>query len=319
MEASEALRILEALADGMDPESGEVFPSDSPYRRPDVTSALFTAARALDRVSPMSKGLPFGLQSPAPRQHTERSLEHARAKYPETDYHPLLITEVTRMQHDRYCIAAYDIHAGKMVRPLRPRGDNWIFDEFQPPYLPGQLVNVAPSGIAHGLPPHCAEDMVIRAGMDVLESWTSMELYTALLPMSGRTVAQVFGRRLVGDRYVIEGTCCPSLGGVRVARRRLHFRANSSNRLRLHLDDTDGVAYPLPVTCDRLRSLFEPEGGRYGIEEANAWLERMAPDEPVILRTGLTRGYAGNEGEFDPRRCYLQINGIVSRQPYPTV
>ncbi len=50
MELSEALRILESLADGIDPHTGEVFPNDSPYQRPQVVRALFLAVRALERL-----------------------------------------------------------------------------------------------------------------------------------------------------------------------------------------------------------------------------------------------------------------------------
>jgi glutathione S-transferase len=49
MELFESLKILQALADGADPETGEVFPADSPYQRPQVVRALMTAVRALER------------------------------------------------------------------------------------------------------------------------------------------------------------------------------------------------------------------------------------------------------------------------------
>src|SRR5437773_2029786 len=84
------------------------------------------------------------------------TLDAARSRYPSHAFHALLITEVTQMRHGHFCIAAYDIHARRMVRPLRPRGENWIFDEFQSAYRPGQLVNVK-SWLAcpDGLHPHC--------------------------------------------------------------------------------------------------------------------------------------------------------------------
>ena len=50
METIEALRIIEALADGVDPNSGEVFPEESPYQHPQVVRALFRAIEALKRV-----------------------------------------------------------------------------------------------------------------------------------------------------------------------------------------------------------------------------------------------------------------------------
>jgi len=49
MEQVQALTIVRSLADGVDPESGEVFPPESAYQRPQTVRALFAAAEALDR------------------------------------------------------------------------------------------------------------------------------------------------------------------------------------------------------------------------------------------------------------------------------
>jgi hypothetical protein len=47
MERTEAIQIVQALADGRDPRTGEAFPPDSPYQSVQVTRALFFAARSL--------------------------------------------------------------------------------------------------------------------------------------------------------------------------------------------------------------------------------------------------------------------------------
>ena len=54
MDESKALSIVSALANGVNPLTGEVFPSDSPYQAPDVVRALFVAARVLEQSSPPS-------------------------------------------------------------------------------------------------------------------------------------------------------------------------------------------------------------------------------------------------------------------------
>ena len=46
MDDSKALGIVSALASGVNPFSGEVFPADSPYQSPDVVRALYAASRA---------------------------------------------------------------------------------------------------------------------------------------------------------------------------------------------------------------------------------------------------------------------------------
>jgi len=49
MEPNQALAIVRSLAEGVDPESGELFPRDSAYQRPQTVRALYAAAAALDQ------------------------------------------------------------------------------------------------------------------------------------------------------------------------------------------------------------------------------------------------------------------------------
>ncbi len=55
MNQSEALSVVRSLANGVDPESGEVFPPDSPYQRAATVRALFVAAEALERSERFSR------------------------------------------------------------------------------------------------------------------------------------------------------------------------------------------------------------------------------------------------------------------------
>jgi hypothetical protein len=48
MQREHALKILNALANGVHPATGEVFAIDSPYQHPDTVRALFEAVRALE-------------------------------------------------------------------------------------------------------------------------------------------------------------------------------------------------------------------------------------------------------------------------------
>lgn len=66
MDEAKALTIVAALADGINPLTGEVFPLDSPYQSPDIVRALFLARAALDakgRARPRS-GLPDNAGKP---------------------------------------------------------------------------------------------------------------------------------------------------------------------------------------------------------------------------------------------------------------
>src|SRR3954469_20554522 len=48
MERQQVLKILNALANGVHPATGEVFAADSPYQHPDTVRALFEAIRSMD-------------------------------------------------------------------------------------------------------------------------------------------------------------------------------------------------------------------------------------------------------------------------------
>lgn len=50
MDAAQALALVRSLANGVDPETGEVFAPETPYQRPQVVRALYEAASALERI-----------------------------------------------------------------------------------------------------------------------------------------------------------------------------------------------------------------------------------------------------------------------------
>ena len=49
MELGKAISIIKALSDGVDPYTGEQYPSDSPYQMPDTVRALALAITALEK------------------------------------------------------------------------------------------------------------------------------------------------------------------------------------------------------------------------------------------------------------------------------
>lgn len=51
MEREQTLKILNALANGVHPATGEVFAADSPYQHPDTVRALFEAVRTMESVA----------------------------------------------------------------------------------------------------------------------------------------------------------------------------------------------------------------------------------------------------------------------------
>jgi hypothetical protein len=55
MDINEALKIIRSLADGIDPQTGELFPAASPYQTPQVVRALFTAVKSLEQIEEKQK------------------------------------------------------------------------------------------------------------------------------------------------------------------------------------------------------------------------------------------------------------------------
>jgi len=49
METDKSLEIIHALANGVDPHTGEEYSADSPYQHPQTVRALFMAVEALER------------------------------------------------------------------------------------------------------------------------------------------------------------------------------------------------------------------------------------------------------------------------------
>lgn len=45
MDREKAYSVIEALANGMDPTTGEIFPTDAPYNNPEIIRALFYVLR----------------------------------------------------------------------------------------------------------------------------------------------------------------------------------------------------------------------------------------------------------------------------------
>ncbi len=84
-------------------------------------------------------------------------------------------------------------------------------------------------------------------------------------------------------------------------------------KLRLELRDSDGVTYNLPVTSDELLHIFSPSDNEafFGVDEANEWLSVNPPRTELIMRIGLARGWIGGDANWNPPRCYVQLNGII--------
>jgi hypothetical protein len=51
MDATEALKIIRPLSEGVDPYTGEIYPQNSPYQNPETVRALYSAVSALEKMA----------------------------------------------------------------------------------------------------------------------------------------------------------------------------------------------------------------------------------------------------------------------------
>ncbi len=97
MELSNALPILRALADGVNPVTGEVFPDHSPYAEPRTLRALYSALEVVEReverekrreALPKNFGKPWG----------EAEDKELRARYENDETLPAIARRLERTQ-----------------------------------------------------------------------------------------------------------------------------------------------------------------------------------------------------------------------------
>ena len=246
------------------------------------------------------------------------TMEQLKQRYPAGQFHPVVITEVTRMHHGHFCVAGWDIHAGQMVRPLQPSGAHWELRNGQLPFRVGEVIHCHPAHREHGSPPHSHEDFLLLKIPGALKQFNEKETFDLLQRTVDTSVRKMFGQHLIDDKYIPDGAECRSLGAVCVQRRNVRFiKGYRPGKLRVELYDSDRILYDLPVTCEALLHAFSQEQpnskSHSGHDAANQWLQVTRSDQPVMLRLGLARGWEGSDGTWNPKRCYLQLNGIICR------
>ncbi len=127
METAAALKIIQQLADGIDPQTGKAFGADSPYQHPDTVRALFVALRALDA--------PPAPAAPASRQRAAATDENApsnsgkpwsddedKALAAAFDAGKKILELATAHRRSRFAIEARLAKLGKIEPPANMRG-----------------------------------------------------------------------------------------------------------------------------------------------------------------------------------------------------
>jgi len=217
----------------------------------------------------------------------------------------ILITDVTEMSGDNFCVAGWDAANKRMVRPL-PDGGNWpqtliVKHKIQP----GTVLTAEPKGTANGGFPHRTEDTPIDpASITTIQS--SPNWVGADAPDVSTNVSDAFSNNLQWNKifrgihqgvYVPTNTQCSSLAAVNVDKSNINFVEPFGKLLAVFGDGS--ARYQLSVS-----SHIHKKGWREGgVEKATSLLPNRSK---LHVRVGLARDFEGQPG-----RCYLMVNGIL--------
>ncbi len=232
------------------------------------------------------------------------SLSSIRKSFANATHRAVVVTEVTRMQQGMVCVAALDLATGDMVRPLQSDGSNWEEDKWVPDHLAvGNVLNLEPTGQPTGTVfPHASEDYRVTR-IRKLGAIPTADLFALCDETADASVEAIFGA-LHAEKYVVAGTHVRSLGCVMVDAASIRL-SDMFDKMQLSWRDGEGIWHNVPVTELAAKSAGDASDG---IADIRSRLD--AGHDRVALRLGLARAWS-NDGEFDPSRCYLQLNGIV--------
>ena len=206
------------------------------------------------------------------------------------------------------CVAALDIHAGTMVRPLQGDGSNWEEAKWVSTgyMVVGHVLSLEPAPSGHPAYPHASEDYRV-ATVRSLALASADDLYEACRETADDHVESIFGGALVDGKYVVADQKCRSLGCVMVPRGKLKA-SEFYGKVQISYRDAQSVWHNFPVTELTTKNVGGPDAGAAAL---NARLAASSFFKPVALRLGLARAWDGGNQAYDPKRCYLQANGII--------
>jgi hypothetical protein len=124
MEKIDALKIIQQLADGLDPHTGKAFGADSPYQHPDTVRALFVALRALDAPpAPAAKPRAAATNENAPSNAGKPwSDDEDKTLVAAFDAGKKILELATAHRRSRFAIEARLAKLGKIEPPANLRG-----------------------------------------------------------------------------------------------------------------------------------------------------------------------------------------------------
>lgn len=230
----------------------------------------------------------------------------------------LIITDVTRMQEGRVCIAGYD-EGGNCIRPVLP-----------PPgihestlYLHGYLIvfpfAVVEYDILHprSQPPHTEDYQYDPKSVRLVGRLTEGQKQALLGKTLFKSLSEIFEVPIHTDigYYVMDGQGPRSLGTIQPRQVIKVFYEEGTEgkwRYRLSFVDGEGTNYRLTITDLAWRYYCDHQRGEgHTPTEISSRLTSQLKNNYIFLRIGLARGW-----EKYPDRCFLQITGVYMFPDY---
>jgi hypothetical protein len=232
---------------------------------------------------------------------------------------PVVITEVTRMQEGRVCIAGYD-QQGHCLRPvLPPPGihESTLYAGSRPIIFPSAKVEFAFTQPAPQ-PPHTEDIRYDPAAVRLIERQPEDRWHKMLQATVSSSVAAIFEQPIHSEHgyYLMAGRGSRSLGTIRPARilRTIHefSQDNKKWKYRIGFVDNEQATYWLTVT-DLAWRYFHDRQRQNGCAPADIASEMtvLLKSREILLRIGLARGW-----EEHPDRCYIQLTGVYTFPDY---
>ena len=207
----------------------------------------------------------------------------------------LIIVASTFMDQDEIfeCVMAWKKVEKKLLRPVtNVKKHSWRLGTFT---LGLTYEFVIRDSTPKSAWPHKHEDIVVHEsplsrGVQLREP----ELYKMLVHSSRTFVSDIFPPdEMKEKRYIEEFTKCPSVGILRCEVRNIEIYKDDSKYKCKIFPDLD-----FPVTAQNRESL-RPN------------LADCTPESSLLVLLGLARPFAGNKNNFNPRRCYILVIGII--------
>ncbi len=232
---------------------------------------------------------------------------------------PIVITEVTRMQEGRVCIAGYDQH-GQCIRPvLPPPGihESMLYSKQQIIVFPAAKVEfdfTQPTP----QPPHTEDVRYDPISVRFIERQPEDRWRKMLEATLSNSLSTIFEQPIHAEHgyYIMDGQGPRSLGTIRPARilKTIHEFSQDSKKwkYRLGFVDSEQATYWLTVTDLTWRYFHDQQrrAGRTPGDIANE-MTALLKNKEVLLRIGLARGW-----EEHPDRCYIQLTGVYTFPDY---